>query len=167
MKLERDRLTGLYNKEKAMELIRECLNNTEEEGVAIVIDIDNFQRINNLFGVESGDLILQDTANILREFFQEEDIISRTSGDQFIVFLRNCADDINLNIRLHELCASLEQEVSGREHLCKISASIGVALTREQGRKIDDLYYAASMAMDEVKKNGKGSVNFYHDHKIS
>lgn len=163
MKQEKDRLTGLYRKEKAMELIQDYLSNTEEEGVAIVLDIDNFQKVNNLFGVEKGDEILQDTANILREFFQEDDIISRTNGDQFVVFVKKCEDDSNLNIRLHELCTTMEREVTDGTQTCRVSASIGVAVTRMQGRNFDSLYHGASMAMDEVKRNGKGSVEFYQN----
>lgn len=165
MKQEKDRLTGLYRKERAIELIQDYLSNTDEIGVAIVLDIDNFQKVNNVFGVEKGDAILQDTANILREFFQEDDIISRTNGDQFVVFAKGCENDGNLNIRLHELCTTLEREVTDGTQTCRVSASIGVAVTGTLGRRFDSLYQGASMAMDEVKRNGKGSVEFYQNRK--
>lgn len=161
MKQERDRLTGLYNKEKAVELIQHYISNTQEECVAVVLDVDNFQKVNNLFGVEEGDRILQDVANTLREFFNEKDIISRTHGDQFIILAKNCPDDANLNLRLHELCTTMEQELGGEDNPCRISASIGVATTKTLGHSFDALYHGASVAMDEVKKNGKGSVGFY------
>ena len=161
MRQERERLTGLYNKEKAMELIQDYLGSSQEECVAIVMDIDNFQKVNNLFGVERGDDVLKDTARVLQEFFMEDDIISRINGDQFIIFAKNCKDDENLNIRLHELCTTMEQEITDGTKSCRISASIGVAVTETAGRNRDVLFQAASEAIDDAKKNGKGAVNFY------
>ncbi len=161
MNEKRDRLTGLFDKDSCVRLVREYLSEEQGGGVAIVLDIDNFKKINSLFGVERGDQVLKETAEILKEFFQENDIISRIQGDQFVIFAKDCRHNTGLDIRLHELCTTLERELTEDENTCLVTASMGVAITEDVGTDFDRIYQAACEALDQAKKEGKGSVQFY------
>ncbi|MCD7824514.1 MAG: GGDEF domain-containing protein [Clostridiaceae bacterium] len=161
MRDKKDRLTGLLDKDSCMTQIREYLAGESKEGAAIVLDIDGLNQVNKMFGMEKGDEILQETANTLREFFHEEDIISRIQGGRFVIFAKNIKQGTNFDIRLHELCTTLEKTISDGNSSLVVTASIGVAVTSDMGRDFDTIYYAASEAMDEVKRHGKGSVKFW------
>lgn len=162
MKQEKEELTGLYTVETAKEMAMQYLQESEESVVLVVVDIDDFIRVNESFGREKGDEILLDTSYILQQSFLEDDIICRADADEFIVFLKDCQESMNLNIRLYELCTALEREVTDGLNDCLITASIGVATSKSLGRDFERLYCCAKDAMKRVKNSGKDAVKFFH-----
>lgn len=162
MKQEKEELTGLYTAETAIAMAKAYLQEREEPVVVVVVDIDDFIGVNESFGHEKGDEILLDTSYILQQSFQDSDIIYRADADEFVVFIKDCQESMNLNIRLYELCTSLEREVTDGLNDCLITASIGVATSKDLGRDFDELYRCAESSMRSVKASGKDAVKFYH-----
>lgn len=73
----------------------------------IIIDLDNFKKINDSLGHLQGDEVLKQVANILKENFRKTDIIARLGGDEFIVFMKNIVQKENAIISLNNLLKKL------------------------------------------------------------
>lgn len=128
----------------------------------IVLDLDGFEQVNTMFDREKGDEFLLDTSYILQQSFSEDDIIYRSKEDEFVIFLKHCQENTNLNIRLYELCTTLEREITDGLNTCIVTASIGVATSKCCKSSVDELYACARKAMQEVKTTGKDDVKFYY-----
>ena len=99
-----DALTGIYNRIGAQRLIVEYLHKSNNQMSAfIIIDLDNFKKINDSLGHLQGDEVLKQVANILKENFRKTDIIARLGGDEFIVFMKNIVQKENAIISLNNL----------------------------------------------------------------
>ena len=102
MKQEKEELTGLYTADTAKMMIEEYLEKEQENVGMIVLDLDGFEQVNTMFDREKGDEFLLDTSYILQQSFSEDDIIYRSKEDEFVIFLKHCQENTNLNIRLYE-----------------------------------------------------------------
>lgn len=106
-----DYLTGLYNRRQLDHYVRE--KSKKEKALAgIMMDIDCFKRINDVFGHEAGDLALEQTAKILKDTFRRDDFIARFGGDEFVVVLKieNSSDLIGAIGRLSENIAKFNAQ---------------------------------------------------------
>ncbi|HET6514108.1 MAG TPA: diguanylate cyclase [Thermodesulfovibrionales bacterium] len=124
-----DELTGLTNRRGFFPLAEQQLklSNRLKRGLYILyIDIDNLKKINDTMGHREGDLVIIETANILKDCFREADVIARISGDEFVVMLVGGTEhDINnVTARLRE---NLERLNPGRGCGYDLSLSVGTA----------------------------------------
>ncbi len=85
-----DKLTGLLNKDSGVEKISQVCGS--EDGVLIILDLDNFKLVNDLFGHDMGDRILATFAEIMRNNTRSNDVVSRIGGDEFLAFFSNVND---------------------------------------------------------------------------
>lgn len=157
---ERDGLTGLYNRTAGVESINNFLSFesmvNNHEHLFIILDLDNFKKLNDTLLHETGDLALQDVANILKKHFREDDIICRLGGDEFVVFLKN-TNLLNIQEKLESLLSQLKLTYTKDTVSVSISASAGVVSVPRDGTNFKDLYTAADEALYEAKKVEKGS----------
>ncbi|OON91822.1 MAG: hypothetical protein ATN32_02200 [Candidatus Epulonipiscium fishelsonii] len=156
--IERDGLSGLYNKVTTEKLISEHLSNGGE-GILIMIDIDNFKGINDNLGHDFGDYVIKDVAYKLNSVFMQNDIIGRIGGDEFMVFIKS--KNIQIETKCTQLCNAIVTTYSERGIDISISASVGIAMTREVSSNFKDLYLNADIAMYESKKLGKNRFTIY------
>lgn len=87
---QRDSMTGLYNHDTGKRLVNEYLQEkrAEEPCGLLMIDVDRFKNVNDVYGHLFGDEVLTSFARFLQSFFRREDILIRTGGDEFAVFLK-------------------------------------------------------------------------------
>ena len=110
-------------------LIVEYLHKSNNQMSAfIIIDLDNFKKINDSLGHLQGDEVLKQVANILKENFRKTDIIARLGGDEFIVFMKNIVQKENAIISLNNLLKKLRLPYQWHEETILITGSIGVAV---------------------------------------
>ena len=162
-----DGLTGLLNKSATEELIRMMLlnyykNNKENSACALMmIDIDKFKTINDTLGHAKGDIVLSAIGGIIKNTFKGMDVVGRTGGDEFMVFLRDIEKPENA---LH-LAESIEKETNQlilHKDICAyVSVSVGIAMFPEHGKTFDDLYHAADKALYYVKNHGRAGWKLY------
>jgi len=86
-----DQLTGLYNKSSSGEKLSIWCQ--KEHGALIVLDLDNFKLVNDLYGHKTGDLVLKAVANVFRDASGPGDILCRIGGDEFCVFFKGISND--------------------------------------------------------------------------
>jgi diguanylate cyclase (GGDEF)-like protein len=125
------------------------------------LDIDNFKHINDYYGHATGDALLIELARRLDRELRDSDVLSRISGDEFLLLLHpiQSADEVADFIRsmLRRLTAPFF--IDGSEIFA--STSIGVSLYPEHGRSYDVLCQNADIAMYRVKGEGKGAAAFF------
>lgn len=159
--MERDPLTGLYNKAATQHHIQEILKNANGEMYAFfMLDIDNFKAINDTCGHAFGDRAIAAFASNLRSQFRKEDVVGRVGGDEFTVFL--AVPSVAWAYRKAEqLAQNLHFMITDQEQTRNISASIGVAVTTAKNMDFDTLYRNADRALYETKRTKKGKVSIY------
>ncbi|MGN0131611.1 MAG: diguanylate cyclase domain-containing protein [Lachnospiraceae bacterium] len=158
-RVETDFLTGLYNKGAATEKITCWLaSNPTAEAHLLMIDLDNFKNINDIYGHSFGDEILKETALIMETCFGDNSILSRFGGDEFVIFIQG--EPLRLvESRADTLIQKLSDEVIGLDEPLKCSIGISTRTTRQD--TFEDLFNRADSAMYQAKKMGKGCCSIY------
>lgn len=150
-----DSLVGVYNRSTALEVIRTQLETPAKHGhhMLLVVDIDNFKQINDLYGHPEGDRVLVQLAKTLRSSFRPNDVIGRLGGDEFIVFLYDVKSVEQIVKRVEYLCT---HAMEGQENNpVKVSFSVGIACSKGEGETFDQLYDRADKALYRAKRGGK------------
>lgn len=160
-KMQRDSLSGLYNKAAAQELARALLiNNPDHFYAFFILDIDNFKTVNDTCGHAVGDQVIADFAKKIKKQFREKDIVGRIGGDEFAVFVPVPSKEW-VQMKAKMLSKVLCYEFSDGQKSCFISASIGVAVSPEDGTNFEALYQNADTALYQTKENGKNGYTLY------
>ena len=152
-----DRLTGLYNRERLEEVLKQEQYRADryQSSFAIVqLDLDNFQNVNDQYGHDTGDKVLVEVAELIKDFCREADSVCRWSGEEFMIILPESnldgaylmADNLRARIESHQF--------SGIDAL---TASFGVDMYQED-ENINDLFRRVDQALRNAKETGKNCV---------
>ncbi len=129
-----------------------------------MVDLDNFKLVNDLFGHDMGDRVLQITDDIIRENIRKTDTVSRIGGDEFLVFLEDLKDGNNISPLIERLNARLTTEANallGEEHGIPLGISAGAVMIPQYGRDYEELFSMADDALYLAKQNGKHEFALY------
>lgn len=163
-KADTDQLTGLYNKLATERKIKEYMEeNPNTLSMMLVLDIDNFKKINDTMGHAFGDEVLRNLGKSISANFRVSDIIGRTGGDEFTVFLKALKDDSNTLKEAQKLVNFFQGFQVGEYVKYSATASIGAAVFPADGSDFKTLYKAADQALYKAKARGKNQVAFYDD----
>lgn len=157
-----DRLTGLLNKTGGEQKMSEmCRTST---GALIMIDLDSFKLVNDLYGHDCGDRVLAGFADILRLNSRSSDILSRVGGDEFMGFYVGLADEDSLfalNSRINSDLGALAVKLIGEDHGIPLGVSMGATFVPEHGTDFTQLFKWSDIALYDVKQNGKHRAAAY------
>lgn len=163
-KADTDLLTGLTNKLATEREIKAYIEQYPDElAMMFVVDIDNFKKINDTLGHAFGDEVIRDFGNSIGTIFRVSDIIGRTGGDEFTIFLKFLKSDENTLKEAKKLVDFFKDFTVGEYVKYSPTASIGAAVFPADGRDFDSLYKAADAALYKAKKRGKDQLAFYDD----
>lgn len=164
-----DTLTGLPNRLMCQERLTEALaaatsrSNAYRVGV-VMLDLDHFKQVNDVFGHAAGDALLKRVAAILAGFIRPGETAARLGGDEFILVLPDCHTNAALLQRMDDLLERLRQPYLFAGNLLDGRASIGIAIFPGHCRDVGGLLKHADTAMYRAKSAGRGSVSIYrHD----
>ncbi len=159
----RDTLTGLYNRRVLEEILTvEGSRRTPAPLAVMLIDVDDFKKINDTFGHPAGDRVLSVLGRLLRENCRKENIIARYGGEEFAVFLTNTGLTATAALqaaeRLRKVLAAQDFAFSGRK--VKLTVSIGVAFSTGKAGSSERMLEMADKALYQAKRAGKNRVCF-------
>ncbi|MBX4266351.1 EAL domain-containing protein [Clostridium estertheticum] len=159
-----DTLTGLTNRKKLLENIRDLLKNKNEKLAVFFITLDKFKAINETFGHQVGDIVLAKVAERLENnIAKSRDIVSRIGGDEFIVIIRNLISAAGAIEIAGEIVKTLSGAYIYNEESLYIGASVGISLFPQHGNDVDTLIRNADLAMYEVKNSGGRGYRLYNN----
>lgn len=154
----RDPLTGLYNRRYMEDALERLVSLDERSGNStsvLMIDLDNFKRLNDENGHAKGDSVLRDVAAQLVAALRPSDVVSRYGGEELVVILPNC-DLAAAQIKAETLRTRIES--LSDVHGISISASIGIASIPATATSPVDVIPMADQALYSAKKSGKNRV---------
>lgn len=177
-----DHITGLPNRINFRERLAQSIVEAEESGAHIavlLVDLDLFQRINNIFGYAYGDTVLNIVAKRLSESLRATDPVTRVSettiercvyglgGDEFGILLNGLQEDGDVSIIVNRLASVLSDpyEIDGQS--VHMTAGIGISLYPANGTDADTLVTRAGLALQQAKRSGKNGSQFFRDEYIS
>ena len=154
-------MTSLFNKMTVEKLITKALTEHENRSHALMlIDIDNFKSVNDVYGHTMGDHVISVIAGVISSQFRSTDYVGRVGGDEFCVLM---ADIPSREIALIK-AENLVSLVKYKENLSipeNISISVGVAFSEADDQCYDELAAKADQALYVSKKSGKGRYSVY------
>jgi len=145
-----DALTGLYNR-SAYEMFIESVD--KEHIALLLIDVDKFKEINDSYGHDVGDRVLERVAEVLRQSFRSVDIICRIGGDEFVVIMTRVNSSMSQLVK-SKIAHANELLQNPSDGLPATSMSVGVAFA-DKANEGEDLFKDADVALYRVKANGK------------
>ena len=158
-----DELTGVYNYRYLEQRLTEELQRAKRHNCplsVIYFDFDNFKLVNDTFGHETGNTVLQRVAQMTRQSARGEDFVGRLGGDEFLLVLpqTDSAGSLITAERIKKKLDSMELVASTGERLDFITYSMGIASYPASAETKDELIRAADEAMYRAKKAGGDRV---------
>jgi diguanylate cyclase (GGDEF)-like protein len=156
----RDTLTDLWNRTAFIGLLEKRLSTASEKAEMVglvLIDMDHFKDVNDTFGHQTGDLVLQETGERIKSVIGSRDEAARIGGDEFVVMLAG-ASESQTRLVAERILARLAEgfTIGAARHYC--GASIGYALAPGDGSTIEELFRNADLALYEAKQGGRGLI---------
>lgn len=171
-----DTLTRLPNRQFFFKALTSCVEYAgqyEKKFAVVLIDLDNFNRVNESLGYNAGDKCLQEISDRLKNCLISSDMLARLTskeppmarmgGDEFIILLQNTNDIFKIGQACQRLLEEFNQPVHVEKKEVFISASIGAAVFPEDGTNPGDLLKNTETALYDAKKKGKGIFSFYSE----
>jgi diguanylate cyclase (GGDEF)-like protein len=158
-----DELTGLYNRrylDSALESYFQTARTSGKPLTLIMVDLDYFREINNLYGHETGDKAIIEVADTFKKHLREQDSMARYGGDEFTVILRDTeqkdAFDLAENIRMDIKKLTLLKKLGAS--INTMSLSMGMASFPKNADNLPDLKKKADQALYKAKENGRDRI---------
>jgi diguanylate cyclase (GGDEF)-like protein len=158
-----DDLTGLPNRTLIQEHVEQLLTSAETSPrfALAFLDIDNFKHINDYYTHAIGDALLMKVAQRIATNVRPSDILSRISGDEFLLVVHPLARDEDLAELIDSLLAQLKEPFLIEGFEIFTSASIGLSVYPDHGRNYEMLRRAADTAMYRIKEGAKGGAALF------
>ena len=151
-----DPLTGVYNRTVFEREVGKYMSQKGSRGALVILDLDDFKEINDLYGHVRGDEALKTLTKVLRMTFRHGDLIGRFGGDEFMVFIKGIEEKAVLDRRMDELFSAL---------CCltdlPLRCSAGITFVSRKGFSYKRSLEQADQALYESKKRGKDRYCYY------
>lgn len=159
-----DAMTGLPNKATTEGAIARAVE--RGSGVLLIIDLDSFKLVNDIYGHDMGDRVLVRIADLIRSVIRDNDIAGRIGGDEFAAY----CDGLTNEEVLAEKAAFLNDEIikSAKEYMgsdmeIPIGCSVGAVMVPDGGREYSVLFSKADQALHQAKKEGKHNLRIHRE----
>lgn len=150
----RDELTDLYNRRALEGRAQAFIDEKENRAALLLIDLDNFKNVNDVYGHSVGDYVLCYTAKLLQSFAHDW-FVCRLGGDEFAIFIPSFRSQVAVAERAQSLCRFMKNRFGKLKYENNLSCSIGVAYHPEHAGDYFSLYEKADIAQYRAKRLGK------------
>lgn len=159
-----DTLTTLPNRRKYTEQINEYLE-SGEKGAIILLDLDNFKRINDSLGHIYGDEVLKYISRDLKRYISSDLCVYRVGGDEFLLLIREKTRE-EIEEIIHNIFNDFNKVLVIGANKIELTFSMGITMFPEDGRDVSQLFMNADLALYSVKNQNKNGHRFF-DYKLS
>ena len=159
-----DKLTGFLNKYNANEQLGKMC--ASKSGTLMVVDLDSFKLVNDIYGHDMGDRVLAKFSEILKNAMNFPASFGRIGGDEFLLFAENLKEEKELAKFSEAINRDLNAEarkMMGEDMSIPLGASIGAVFVPEQGTDFNELFRLSDRALYTIKNNGKHGYSLYID----
>lgn len=164
-----DALTQLPNRRLLAERLQQAFSASVRNGqfgAVLFFDLDHFKTINETKGYDVGDMLLMEVARRLESRAQRGSTVARIGSDEFVVTLETLgsgANDAAVQARLYaeDMRSVLSRPYHLKSHIHHVTPSIGVAMFKGQGERIENLIKHAEVAMQQSKLSGRDTIRFH------
>ncbi|HET7202993.1 MAG TPA: EAL domain-containing protein [Steroidobacteraceae bacterium] len=163
-----DTLTKMPNRLQFQHMLHQAITRSTRQGrglVLLYVDVDNFKEINDTFGHDTGDRVLETLSERLSRALPREAVVGRLAGDEFAVFAEGIEGEQERHDQAADLARLVLTEIAKPLHLpgqeIDVTASIGVAFVPEHADNVIDLIRNADAAMYHAKRQGRNCHVFY------
>jgi diguanylate cyclase (GGDEF)-like protein/PAS domain S-box-containing protein len=163
-----DTLTKMPNRMQFQHMLHQAITRSTRQDrglVLLYVDIDNFKEINDTFGHETGDRVLETLSERLSRALPREAVVGRLAGDEFAVFAEGIDGEQARHDQASDLARLVLTEIAKPLHLpdkeVDVTASIGIAFVPEHADNVIDLIRNADAAMYHAKRQGRNCHVFY------
>ncbi len=163
-----DKLTGFLNKASGTEKVSMLCKN--EQGALMIMDLDSFKLVNDLFGHDMGDQILVAFSEIVKLNVRSDDIVCRIGGDEFMAYFPSLISEeatATLSQRLNDELLKEASVLMGEDHGIPLGISIGAVFNTDEKKEYQTLFQHADSALYETKRNGKHGYTIYDPESFS
>lgn len=160
-----DSLTGLPNRNLFNDRVEQSIHQANRNGemfAVMFLDLDRFKEINDGFGHEAGDIILQSLAKRLTLLLRSSDTLARLGGDEFLLLFPNLKNKTDVLTIAEKIKKDFKQPYSVAGKDIYLAASMGISIYPEDGEDARTLIKNADIAMYSVKSKGKNNFSFYN-----
>jgi diguanylate cyclase (GGDEF)-like protein/PAS domain S-box-containing protein len=161
-----DSLTGLPNRLLFQERLDQMVHPDEGEShfALLLLDIDEFKRVNDTLGHDAGDGLLRAFSERLRETARKDDLVARLGGDEFAVILNGVSGEEEVTLAVEGVMRALRQPWVHGGMVLDCDASIGASLYPKDGDSRAELMKHADIALYVAKASGRGNLKLFHAH---
>lgn len=149
-----DQLTGLLNKAAIIARCEQIVLEMDAPCVFMILDLDNFKHVNDVYGHAAGDEVLQAVGMTLKRNFRDRDFIGRFGGDEFIILMNQCDDRDIIRNRVEKVIEQIAA-LHFSEPTLSVQCSVGITMKRV-GDSFQELFERADRALYAAKGSGKG-----------
>jgi diguanylate cyclase (GGDEF)-like protein len=162
-----DDLTGLPNRvlfRDRLETARSQAARNKKKLAILFVDLDGFKAVNDTYGHQAGDKLLQQVSVRLQATVRQSDTVARIGGDEFVVLLNNIDNIEDAEPVALKILESFKQAILVEGHSTKIGGSLGIAVYPDHSEDTEKLIAYADSAMYRIKKTGKNAYAFHQMH---
>lgn len=163
-----DSLTGLANRPNVIDAIENACHTSLEKKLQCAvyfIDLDGFKLVNDRYGHEIGDILLQAVAKRIETQTKGTDLIARLGGDEFVILIEDYKHQKSLTALANRILRALEKPFNINGIVCRTTISIGISTYSSDAYNAQDLLKYADLAMYHAKQKGKNQFQFF-DHSM-
>jgi diguanylate cyclase (GGDEF)-like protein len=159
----RDSLTGLPNRRQAEQSLSQALAQTPAGCLTAVLllDIDQFKRVNDSLGHRCGDQLLVETARRLRQSLDADDVLARLGGDEFQIVLTGQTSLEQVQARAAQLCSAMRSPFALEQRTLFATISIGISIYPLHAKDADHLLQLADLALYRAKQDGRDQAQLF------
>ncbi len=167
-----DTLTNLPNRALFYDRLEQALRRAKRDSYSLAIlflDLDFFKEVNEAYGHETGDRLLQQIARRLKSLVRASDTVARLDGDEFAFLLDGIRGQKNVAAQsiaiAEEILGSLQNPFDIEQYVIRIGGSVGISLYPNDGEDLANLLKHADLAMYQAKRTRRGTYHFFSDYR--
>lgn len=160
---DRDQLTNLHNRSYLQNHLHRPGQDQDGQSALIFFDVDRFKLINDRYGHEAGDTVLQAIAYRAANSFRTNDLVARLGGDEFVVLVETYTGAADLEARITRLRDAISNPIIHDKTRIDVAVSVGVAMFSKGKSDLSAVLREADIALYASKKAGRDRVTFFTD----